>query len=450
MTANSAFHATRLDVQHIGGLMENLIARAEKTAGISRREIAPQTVFVSHETYTPARGGSASAEINALRHVFGEDADRIVIANTKGFTGHAMATGIEDVVAVKALETGCVPPVANFKEIDPELGALNLSKGGSYPVEYALRLAAGFGSQISLAVLRWVKTKDGARPRPGTLGYTQRIADQETWKTWLERAAGHAAAELEVVQRTLRVRDKKAAARTADAASTAQSVTVAPVMKAPAPAPPVAKAAAAAAGSGAGPKLEVKVVAPPPAPPKPPQAAVKVDAVQERILALVVEKTGYPNDMLDLDLDLEADLGVDTVKQAELFAAIREIYQIPRDPNVKLRDFPTLRHVIGFVYSKRPDLAEAKAVAAQQAAPPVQAQAAPVAAAPAPVPVSAAVVDPVQESILALVVEKTGYPKDMLDLDLDLEADLGVDTVKQAELLAAIRGVYNISRAMTT
>ena len=90
--------------------------------------------------------------------------------------------------------------------------------------------------------------------------------------------------------------------------------------------------------------------------------------MQERILALVVEKTGYPNDMLDLDLDLEADLGVDTVKQAELFAAIREIYHIPRDQNLKLRDFPTLRHVIGFVYNKRPDLAEAKAVAAQQAA----------------------------------------------------------------------------------
>ena len=45
----------------------------------------------------------------------------------------------------------------------------------------------------------------------------------------------------------------------------------------------------------------------------------------------MVEKTGYPADMLDLDLDLEADLGVDTVKQAEIFAAIREIYSIPRD-----------------------------------------------------------------------------------------------------------------------
>ena len=60
----------------------------------------------------------------------------------------------------------------------------------------------------------------------------------------------------------------------------------------------------------------------------------------------MVEKTGYPKDMLDLDLDLEADLGVDTVKQAEMFAAIREIYNIPRDENRKLRDYPTLAHVI--------------------------------------------------------------------------------------------------------
>ena len=43
----------------------------------------------------------------------------------------------------------------------------------------------------------------------------------------------------------------------------------------------------------------------------------------------MVEKTGYPQEMLDLDLDLEADLGVDTVKQAEMFAAIREILQHP-------------------------------------------------------------------------------------------------------------------------
>ncbi len=217
VAANSAFHGTRLDVQHIGDLMERLVSQAEQHAGISRRQVASQTVFVSHETYTPARGGSASAEINALRHVFGEKADQIVIANTKGFTGHAMATGIEDVVAVKALETGCVPPVANFKEIDPELGSLNLSKGGHYPVEYALRLGAGFGSQICMSLYRWVKTMDGVRPRPNALGYSYRIADTDAWNTWLKRITGNGPTDLEVVQRTLRVRDQAVSSRAAEA-----------------------------------------------------------------------------------------------------------------------------------------------------------------------------------------------------------------------------------------
>ena len=67
--------------------------------------------------------------------------------------------------------------------------------------------------------------------------------------------------------------------------------------------------------------------------------------VKDKVLEIVAGKTGYPKDMLDLDLDLEADLGIDTVKQAEMFAAIREIYNIPRDETRKLRDFPTLAHV---------------------------------------------------------------------------------------------------------
>ena len=141
--------------------------------------------------------------------------------------------------------------------------------------------------------------------------------------------------------------------------------------------------------------------------------------------------------MLDLDLDLEADLGVDTVKQAEMFASIRETYNIPRDPNMKLRDFPTLARVIQFVYDRRPDLK---------------------AAAPAPTgkpvdrpphrlrPPCSRPEDSVRQKVLDLVAEKTGYPKDMLDLDLDLEADLGVDTVKQAEMFASIRETYDIPR----
>ena len=164
VVANSAFHGSRLDVNHICQVMEKLISQAESEWGINRYEIAPQTVFVSHETYTPARGGSASAEVFALRHVFKDAADQIVVANTKGATGHPMAVGIEDVVAVKILETGIVPPVANFREVDPELGPLNLSRGGPYPVQYALRLGAGFGSQICMTLTRWVPSSGRESP----------------------------------------------------------------------------------------------------------------------------------------------------------------------------------------------------------------------------------------------------------------------------------------------
>ena len=405
VTANSAFHGTRLDVQHIGQVMENLLSRAEADRGISRTHIAPHTVFVSHETYTPARGGSASAEINALRHVFGDAADRIVIANTKGFTGHAMGTGIEDVLAVKALETGLVPPVANFKEVDPELGTLNLSKGGAYPVEYALRLGAGFGSQVSMTLLRWVATQDGVHRRPNALGHDYRIIDQRSWKAWLSEIAGYPTADLEVVQRTLRIRDQRPAARLAEAASKAEPLRVSdppklqvPVTATPRPTPPSALVEA---------KVEVKTPAPQVvAQPASSEPAPKGDPVKERVLALVAEKTGYPVDMLDLDLDLEADLGVDTVKQAEVMATIREAYGIARDDKIKLRDFPTLAHVIRFVYERKPELsAQAPSPIVAAARPPVAQEEREVKVAPPPVPtVPTSDGDPVRERILELMV----------------------------------------------
>jgi len=414
VAANSAFHGSRLDIEHMGRVMENLISQAELRCGISRKQIAPHTLFVSHETYTPARGGSASAEIYALRQVFGEVANSLVIANTKGFTGHAMGTGIEDVVAVKALETGCAPPVANFKEVDPELGALNLSKGGHYPIDYALHLGAGFGSQISMTLLHWVKTKDGVRREPKELGYAYRIADTKVWNTWMSSVTGHASADLEVVHRTLRMKDRAASARIAPAAQDVPARIPSPEPAKPTPAP-------------------VQSVAPVAA------ASVTADSVRERVLSLVAEKTGYPVDMLDLDLDLEADLGVDTVKQAEVFAAVREAYGIVRDDQIKLRDFPTLAHVIRFVHERRPNLVG-------QTPAPVPAEVDKEVAPIAPSATPKGSTDDVKERILALVVEKTGYPKDMLDLDLDLEADLGVDTVKQAEMFAAVRAAYNIPR----
>lgn len=87
--------------------------------------------------------------------MFGDDLHHLLILNTKGFTGHPMGVSFEDVVACEVLVTGKVPPIANFvqSETDPHLGSdLKFSKGGAYPCKYAMRFAAGFGSQIALAL----------------------------------------------------------------------------------------------------------------------------------------------------------------------------------------------------------------------------------------------------------------------------------------------------------
>jgi acyl carrier protein len=160
------------------------------------------------------------------------------------------------------------------------------------------------------------------------------------------------------------------------------------------------------------------------------------DDVLAQVTKIVAQMTGYPADLLDPDLDLEADLGVDTVKQAEVFAAVREHYQLERDTNLKLRDFPTLRHVAGWV-RQRGGLGAAPTASAAPVASPA---AAPVAAAPA------AVADDVIAQVTRIVAQMTGYPADLLDPDLDLEADLGVDTVKQAEVFAAVRTHYQLER----
>jgi acyl transferase domain-containing protein/acyl carrier protein/NAD(P)-dependent dehydrogenase (short-subunit alcohol dehydrogenase family) len=466
--ANSAFHGSRLDVDHIRHVMDSLVRQVEDRWSVSRYDLARDMVFVSHETYTPARGGSAGAEVEALRHVFGSEAERILVANTKGFTGHPMAVALEEVLTVKMLETGIVPPVANFRDVDPDLGPLNLSRGGSNPVQYALRLGAGFGSQISMSIMRWTPPPDGARRSPTDLGFQHRISDQAAWSAWLSRATGYPQPHLEVVQRTLRVKDEgPPVVEPASRAATQMGVSPVPAAVRPTAAvspPPVVAAPAPAVPAPVVPPQSDPTPQSDPQPPatveEPVQPAAEsgapegapMDVVAARVLQIVSEQTGYPADMLALDLDLEADLGIDTVKQAEMFAAIRAEYDIERDENVALRDYPTLARAIEFVFEKRPDLEPgAGPVGSTDAAAEVadtsaeDADALTVGAGDRG-DASASIHGAVAQRVLEIVSEQTGYPSDMLDLDLDLEADLGIDTVKQAEMFAAIRAEYGIER----
>ncbi|MGC8867936.1 MAG: phosphopantetheine-binding protein, partial [Elusimicrobiales bacterium] len=304
---NSAYHITRLDTEDVAEVMDKFIGKVEKIYGLKRSEIASKTLFVSHETYTPRKGGSASAEVNALKKAFKEHACEVVVSNVKGFTGHTMGASIEDAIAVRALNTGIIPPIANYKEPDPELEGINLSKGGKYELKYAIRFAAGFGSHIGISFIE--KIWDASE---------KRVFDQNRYYQWLKQISGYDKPELEVVKKTLRIKDQAPAEKQeSEIDKTSQQAL----------------------------EVEIKDI-------KADKLAVKgldENEVLDTIIRIISEKTGYARDMLDPDLDMEADLGIDTVKQAELFGLIREHYGIARKEGLSLKDYPTIRHCVKFV-----------------------------------------------------------------------------------------------------
>ncbi|MEZ0355177.1 beta-ketoacyl synthase N-terminal-like domain-containing protein, partial [Mycobacterium sp. SA01] len=97
-------------------------------------------------------------------------------------------------------------------------------------------------------------------------------------------------------------------------------------------------------------------------------------------------------------------------------------------------------------------VAPAPAPVAVAAAPVIAPPVAPVAVAPvaaAPVAAAVAVAAPAVAAgpaagdvVLSIVSEKTGYPVDMLGLGMEMEAELGIDSIKQVEILAALQAKF--------
>lgn len=173
------------------------------------------------------------------------------------------------------------------------------------------------------------------------------------------------------------------------------------------------------------------------------------DRLAEIITLLVdalVERTGYPPDMLEADLDLEADLGIDTVKQVEAFAFARQAVKVDKDPQFRLRDHSTLRKLATYLAGRAAP--QGSAAATKRASEPLPETApgeAPVSATPV-IPAAAGDRQAIMALLVAALVERTGYPAEMLEPELDLEADLGIDTVKQVEAFAAARVAFGVDK----
>ena len=224
---------------------------------------------------------------------------------------------------------------------------------------------------------------------------------------------------------------------------------------------------------------------------------------QEQALAfltdLIVDLTGYDPDVVDAEADLEADLGVDSIKKAQVIGELAAWSGLAKAPeNLRLDDVRTLAQIAALVPTAddaagpdhtpvppatppaagssdgeplvldargdsptggsvtdassagAPLTASTVAVSESATAAPVDSGTAVLttgrASEAAPQTVTAASLDAL---MIDFVVDQTGYDPDVIDVEADLEADLGVDSIKQAQLLGEMHAVFGLAAVVT-
>jgi acyl transferase domain-containing protein/acyl carrier protein len=152
------------------------------------------------------------------------------------------------------------------------------------------------------------------------------------------------------------------------------------------------------------------------------------------LLKIVSEKTGYPTEMLELTMDMEADLGIDSIKRVEILGGMQEVFpDLPKVEPTALAELHTLGQIVEYMS------ASAGQDASLPANEPVEKPAVTVSNTPAAQVSSSVPLQQVSDALLAVVSEKTGYPTEMLELGMDMEADLGIDSIKRVEILGAMQ-----------
>jgi len=168
------------------------------------------------------------------------------------------------------------------------------------------------------------------------------------------------------------------------------------------------------------------------------------DELAVELAAFYAEALEYPVEVITEDAELEADLGVDSVKQTELIARVAERYGLPERPEgFRLSDYPTLGKVVDFVNATTPNGSTQSTAPAPAAVPATPAPAAGVEG-KRKVAMQAVPRDGLLTELAAFYAEALEYPVEVITEDAELEADLGVDSVKQTELIARVAERYGL------
>ncbi len=139
------------------------------------------------------------------------------------------------------------------------------------------------------------------------------------------------------------------------------------------------------------------------------------------LLQIISDKTGYPSEMLSLDMSMDNDLGIDSIKRVEILSALQE--KLPGLPPIKpeyLGKFNTLQDIVDFLVLETDSTSKSSFISNPEIAPSFDTKT-------------------LEKILLQIVSDKTGYPPEMLHLQMTMDSDLGIDSIKRVEILSALQ-----------
>ncbi|MCP3901913.1 MAG: polyketide-type polyunsaturated fatty acid synthase PfaA, partial [Desulfobacteraceae bacterium] len=144
------------------------------------------------------------------------------------------------------------------------------------------------------------------------------------------------------------------------------------------------------------------------------------------VFAIVSKLTGFPEEMLEPDMDIESDLGIDSIKRVEIISELeKSLPSVSSLTPESMSSLRTLKEICNII-------TDTSELASDESINPVN-----------DIIKSEAVQSNDSESqsieiLINTISDLTGFPKEMLEGDMNLESDLGIDSIKRVEILSTL------------
>jgi 3-oxoacyl-[acyl-carrier-protein] synthase II len=150
--SGDAYHMTAPADDGSGGY--RAMQMALKRSGLNPEQI---DYINAHGTSTPL---GDEIEVKAVRRLFGDHANKVMMSSTKSATGHLLgaAGAVEAIYSIKALTDGIIPPTLNLESPSEGLEGMDLVplKAKEKKIQVALSNSFGFGGTNACLIFKAV------------------------------------------------------------------------------------------------------------------------------------------------------------------------------------------------------------------------------------------------------------------------------------------------------